>query len=435
MNITIIAIFMIAVIIAAGFQKRIPMFLVLMFVPIAAAFGLGYSLTDISTAILGKMNSNMASAGYLLLFALIYFIMLTESGMFDRLINSILKPFGNHMNVVVLIIMTTAISLLCGLTAQISVTYLIVFPLMMPLYKKYGINRQACFILCQSALAVMMCLPWSSGTINVSMVLGCAPQELASVAIKSSLCMLPAIVLQWFYFAYDHKKRMGTWKMLETTEENDNNDHKKKDNKHLRPTMYWPNLLVFLFLMLCMLAFSVPPYLVFMIGAAYMIVTNYPKDFPGLLAEAGKRYIDLLMMIVGISVYLAVFMDMGMVPVIGELLTGIFPSFLIRYLHIFLLLTIVVFGRYIPSRVYITIYPVLIAIGAQFGINGMMMIAPFLINMTLATGSTPLMATNFLGCSLLEIDSDAYIKKAVRVQSITNVVAIIIGIVFGVIPV
>ena len=79
MNVTLIAILMVLVIVLAAFQKRIPMYLVLMLIPILAALFLGYSLTDISTSIMGKLNETMASAGFLLLFALIYFCLLYTS--------------------------------------------------------------------------------------------------------------------------------------------------------------------------------------------------------------------------------------------------------------------------------------------------------------------------------------------------------------------
>ncbi|MCI9155951.1 MAG: citrate:H+ symporter [Lawsonibacter sp.] len=432
MNITLVAILMVVLIILAGFQKRVPMYLALLFIPVGAALCLGYSIPEISTSLLAKMNDSMASGGYLLLFAIIYFSMLTESGMFETMINGLMRLLGGRMNVILLMILTTAVALLCGLTAQITVTFLIIFPVLLPLYKKYGLSRETCFILCQTGLAVMMILPWSAGAINVSVVLGCEPQELASAASRMALCMIPGIIFQWCYYAYRHKKAVGSFK-LEVVEDVEESTE-KSDNQLRRPKLFWANLLVFVVLMVGLVAFKIPAYLVFMAGAAYMIIVNYPKDFGKIIQKNAARYVDTLLMMLGISVYLAIFMDMGMVKALGETLIAVFPSFLMQHLHIIMLVPIVIFVRYIPSRVYTTLYPVFMAVGAQFGLTGMAVIAPYLVNMTLATGSTPFNTANVVGCSLLELDLNQYCKHAVRIQTVTNIISIAFALIFGVIP-
>lgn len=432
MNVTVVAVIMVLLLVLAVFQKRIPIWLVMILVPVAAALCLGYPIADINTSILGKLNATMSSAGYLLFFALIYFTMLTETGMFETLVNAILKPFGNRMNVIFLLLLTSALSLLCALAQQIMVTYLILFPVLLPLYKRFHMRREYAFILCQTALGAMMWLPWSPGVLNVSVVIGCEPTELSAAASKAAICIIPAMIFQWVYMAWKHKKENGTWAMVEATAED---NIKKEENALARPKLFWPNFLVFVALMVGLIKFSLPPYLVFVAGTAYMILVVYPKDFGPLVAKAGKTFINLFLFMVGISFYLAVFTDMGMTEAIGSLLTSLFPSFLARYMHIILLAVCVVCIRYVPNRVFTMLYPVLIAVGAQFGFSALAMIAPFIINLTLATGSTPLNTPNFLGCSLLDIDSNLYFSTAVKLQSVTNLIAIATAIILGIMPI
>lgn len=59
------------------------------------------------------------------------------------------------------------------------------------------------------------------------------------------------------------------------------------------------------------------------------------------------------------------------------------------------------------------------------------MLAPFVCNMTLATGSSPFTAATHVGVGLLELDVDDYCKKAVPVQSICNILVILIAIAVG----
>lgn len=429
---TVVALAMVLLIVAAPFQKRVPLWLVMMLVPIAAALVLGYPVADISASLTKTMNSTMVSAGYLMFFALIYFTMLTETGMFETIVNAVLKPFGGRMNVIILLVLTTALSLLCAVTAQISITYLILFPLLLPLYKRFGLNREYAFILCQTALAVMMWLPWSPAIVNVSVVLGCDAMELSAAASRVAVCMAPGIVFQWVYMAWRHKKENGTWGLTPAAAGEQAGE--QKENPLARPKLFWINFLVFLVLMAGLIGFSLPPYLVFIAGCAYMIIFVYPNDFGPMVAKAGKTYVNLFTFMMAMSIYLAVFTDTGMNNAIGELLTSLFPGFLTRYMHIILLAVCVVCVRYVPNRVFTLLYPVLVAIGAQFGFSGMAMIAPFIINLTLATGSTPLNPPNFLACSLLEVDSTHYFSTAVKIQSITNLIAIAAAVVMGVMP-
>lgn len=428
-GITVIAILMVVLVILAGFQKRIPMYFALIFIPILAALCLGYSIPEISTAILAKMNESMSSGGYLLLFALIYFSMLTESGMFETVIGALTRLIGDRMNVILLMVLTTVVALICGLTAQITVTFLIIFPVLLPLYKKYNFSREACFILAQTALAIMMIVPWSAGAINVSVVIGCEPAELAAAASKTALCMIPGVLFQYVYFGYKHWKKVGSFKLAVAVK----TEEQKEESGLRRPKMFWPNLLVFLILMVGLVAFSIPPYMAFMAGALYMIVFNYPKEFGKLVIKAAGQYVNVLLMLIGISVYLAVFTDMGMVPAIGDLLISIFPEFLMEYLHVIMLIPIVLIVRFVPSRVYTTLYPVFIAVGAQFGLAPMQVVSPYLVNMALATGSTPFNTATILGCSLLEIDLYKYCRLAVGLQTVTNLISIACGLLFGVI--
>ena len=187
--------------------------------------------------------------------------------------------------------------------------------------------------------------------------------------------------------------------------------------------------------MVGLLAFQLPAYLLFMIGSAYMILVNYPKDFGPLVEKAGKQFMGLFLFMVGISISLAVFTDTGMVTVLGEAIAAYFPNFLARYMHVILLAVCVICIRYVPNRVFTMLYPVLVTVGAQFGFSGLAMIAPFIINLTLATGSTPLNPPNFLGCSLLEIDVDGYCNTAVKIQSVTNLIAIAAAIILGIMPI
>ena len=78
-------------------------------------------------------------------------------------------------------------------------------------------------------------------------------------------------------------------------------------------------------------------------------------------------------------------------------------------------------------------YPVLLSIGSKFGLSGPDVLAPFVCNMTLATGSSPFTPTTHVGVGILGLEINDYCKKAVPLQTISNILVILIAIVFGVV--
>ena len=109
------------------------------------------------------------------------------------------------------------------------------------------------------------------------------------------------------------------------------------------------------------------------------------------------------------------------------------PEFLTRYIHIILAASMVIVIRFIPNKIYNSMYPVLISIGSRFGLAGTDVIAPFVCNMSLATGSSPFTATTHIGTGLLELDVNRYCNRSAAVQTVTNIVIIATAILVGVV--
>jgi len=251
---------MVVVVIGFILWNKIPMNFVMFTIPFICFFLLGYNLTETSTFILNQINTVMSSSGYMLLFGLIYFTMLTETGVFAIIINKMISLLGNKMNAVVVMVMTTAISCVAYLTANMSTTYLIVFPIMLTLYKRYQIDQQYAFILCQTAISAMCWLPWGIGIVNSAMMAGVSPEELASASMPWGLCFIPAIILQWVYFAFVHKKKVGTLGIPQGGAAEAAGEAKQEEaNPNARPKLLWVNLLGFVVVVIALAYLRSPP--------------------------------------------------------------------------------------------------------------------------------------------------------------------------------
>lgn len=350
MSPTLVAILMIALVIGSLFVKRVPMQYALYIVPVFCALLLGYSFTEIGDMFIKQVNTAMQAAGYMCLFAMIYFNMLSQTGMFNTLVKGLLRVTRGRMNIFIVMAMTSLIAAIGMLTATVVTAYLIVFPIMLPFYKKMKFDCASAMIIAQTAIAAMCFLPWG----------------IAVVIALLSLNVMPA-------------------------------------------------------------------YLVFILASFVTIVVDYPNpaDCKKLLAQAGNRFFNTLMMLIGISFFIGIFQGTGMVQSLAESTINSVPEFLTRYIHIILGVVIVVVIRFIPNQIYNSMYPVLVAIGARFGLAGTDVIAPFVCNMTLATGSSPFTATTHVGTSLLDLDINEYCNKAAVIQTVSNIAILALAILVG----
>lgn len=81
MNATLIMAFiLILIVVATVITKKLPFNFVLFIAPVLCALILGHSIEETSTFIVEQLASMMKSAGFMLLFAFLYFQMLTEAG-------------------------------------------------------------------------------------------------------------------------------------------------------------------------------------------------------------------------------------------------------------------------------------------------------------------------------------------------------------------
>ena len=75
MSPTIMAVILLALVVGGILSGKIPMNFVMFAVPVFCLLGLGYNVFEISGFILSKISEIMTSAGWMLLFGLIYFLL------------------------------------------------------------------------------------------------------------------------------------------------------------------------------------------------------------------------------------------------------------------------------------------------------------------------------------------------------------------------
>lgn len=423
----LMAILLIIIVVMTVVTDKVPFNFVLLTVPIIFAFILGDNIFKVSTYVVTQFASLMQSTGFMLLFAFLYFTMLTKTGMFNTIVNFVTSKV--KMNAVILMVLTTLIGGFSILTGNFTPAYLITFPILLPLYKKFNVDRGDAFMIAQTAMSAMCFIPWGIGMAYTASSAGLNATHLSKEGFLWGLCFIPVIIVQLIYFALRHKKINGTFGAInheETVEE------KREEEEFERPKLFWINFLIFVIVMVALGVFQIAPYLVFIFATVITAMLNYPKDYSKIFAEVGPMYVNILVMLLAINVYQAIFNNTGMVKALSEALIQYTPQPLLHYLSIIMLLLCTIIIYFIPFQIFNALYPIFITIGASFGIPAVAMIAPFICNLSLATSVTPTNSSTYIGAGLLDLDVPTYTKRAVPIMTVTNALVIIVAAVTGV---
>ena len=181
--------------------KRLSALIALIIVPILFALFGGFA-PEIGPMMLAGITK-LAPTGVMLMFAILYFALMIDSGLFDPAVRKILKLVkGDPLKVAM---GTVFLTLVVSLDGDGSTTYMICVAAMFPLYKRLGMNPliMTCLMLLSSG--VMNLTPWGGPTARAASALHVDP---ADVFVPMIAPMLLAIA--WLFFlAYQRDVRTG----------------------------------------------------------------------------------------------------------------------------------------------------------------------------------------------------------------------------------
>ncbi len=116
------------------------------------------------------------SNGILFIFSVIYFGVLSDTGLFDVIVGWLVKRAGN--NVIAVTVVTALIATIAHLDGTTAVTVLITIPAMYPVYKKMKIDPRILLCITGACMGVMNLLPWGGPTARAATVLQMDATEL-----------------------------------------------------------------------------------------------------------------------------------------------------------------------------------------------------------------------------------------------------------------
>ena len=165
-------------------------------------------LIPITFALIGGFYANMgpmmlegiqklAPTGIMLMFAILYFGIMIDSGLFDPVINRILKFVkGDPLKIVV---GTAILTIIVSLDGDGTTTYMITVSAMYPLYKRLGMNPLILAGIVMLGAGVTNLTPWGGPTARVMSALGLDASELFTPLIPGMIAGALWVVFVAYY--------------------------------------------------------------------------------------------------------------------------------------------------------------------------------------------------------------------------------------------
>ncbi|RYL92680.1 CitMHS family transporter [Sporolactobacillus sp. THM19-2] len=410
-------------------SRRLSALIALMLVPTFFAIIGGFS-KDIGGMML-KGIQGVAPTGIMIMFAILYFGIMIDSGLFDPLIMRILKVVkGDPLKIA---LGTALLAAVVSLDGDGTTTYMITVSAMLPLYKRIGMKPIILAGIAISASGVMNLLPWGGPTARVLASLNQTTGAVFIPVIPAMAAGLLFVLFIAFHMGRKERKRIGVLKIDGRTLEEQAASAEAVDLK--RPKLVWVNGIMTILLLVCLIIELIPVPALFMLAFALAAMINYPNlklQKERVQAYAGNA-LAVVSMIFAAGIFTGVFTGTKMVDALAAVLIDHVPASLGPY---WALITALISGPFTffmsNDAFYFGIVPLIAKTAASFGVDPAMIGRASLLGLPVHLFS-PLVPSTYLlvgmvGAELGELQR-GFLKWAFGTALVMVAAALLLGII------
>lgn len=372
----------------------------------------------------------------LFIFSVLFFGVMTDAGMFDKIISALMKKVGN--NVVGVALMTCLIAIIGHLDGGGASTFLITIPAMLPVYKRLHMRRETLLLICVTSMGVMNLLPWGGPTMRAASVLGVESNDLWSQILPMQIVGLVLAVGTAIFWGLQEKKRIAKLgdAAVEDVGKYDDSDSEEKNNELARPKNFIFNVILTLAVIIVLVMDIFPSYYVFMVGCALGILVNYrgKKLQNSIIKSHASAGLSMASTILCAGVFLGVLSKSGIMEKMAIMMASVIPASLGRFLPVIIgILSVPLALLFDTDSYFYGLLPVLISVGNQFGVNPAHIAIAMVVCRNCATFISPVAPATYLGIGLAGVEIKDHIKYCFGWQWGVSIVCLVAGLILGVI--
>ncbi|MBU5669747.1 citrate:proton symporter [Peptoniphilus sp. MSJ-1] len=361
-----------------------------------------------------------AKTGIMLLFAILFFSIMLDAGLFDPITEKMIRfAGGDPMKV---LIATAVLAASISLNGDGTTTTLICVAAFLPIYQKLNMKIMNLGVLIIMQNTIMNLLPWGGPTARAMAVMDVGAEILGYLAPGMVLSILYVLFIVAPYMGKKERERLGVKHMTEEEIQELLAVKDPEEQKLRRPDRWAFNAILTIVLIGWLVAgsfidsISVPPLLLFLVGTVIALMVNYPK-----LSDQGKRISDnagdavsVVILVFGAGVFMGLFQGSGLSDAMAKSLTSIIPEKLGHFWGIVIAL-ISAPGTFFISNdgFYFGILPPLAEIGINYGFTNMELALASLMGQAFHLLS-PLVAFIYLLLRLLDLDMGQWQKESAK---------------------
>lgn len=407
--------------------------LILLPVVFAIALGFGPKVGDMALAGIKQV----APTAVMIAFAMFYFMIMIDAGLFDPLIHAILRASkGDPLRVIV---GTALLAGIVSLDGDGATTYIITTSAMLAVHRQLKIHPIILPALAIMQNGVMNITPWGGPTARVMAALNLDASQLFTPLIPGMIvgtCWILFVAYRW---GLSERKRIGIIKVDEEASAALGNVSVELEDcsKELkRPKLFWINLVMTTILLVCLVGGFLPLNVLFMIGTALAMMINYPslKIQSERIAYYGTNVLPNISMVLGAGIFTGIMSGTKMIDAMAKTLTNNIPESMGSHLALITGLTSLPFDYFLTNDAfYFGIVPILAKTAATFGISAAEIGRASLV----AQGChllSPLVASTYILIGLNGVTLEELTKKAMLPSIMTSIIMLVTAIILGVIP-
>lgn len=395
-----------------------------------------YSVSEMGDFIKNGV-SGVHSTAALFIFSVLFFGIMTDAGMFDRIINALMKKVGN--NVIGVAMMSCIIAMIGHLDGGGASTFLITIPAMLPVYKKLKMRPTTLLLICVTAMGVMNLLPWGGPTMRSASVLGIEANVLWMKLLPMQIVGIIIALFTAFFWGTVEKKRgagINSTLTIEDTSITEETANSKDRSALVRPEKFWFNICLTLFIIVCLIFLPVPSYFTFMLGCVAALLVNYPgaKIQNKIIKSHSGPALMMASTILAAGVFLGVLEESEIMNHMANILASFIPQSMGRFLPLIIgVLSVPLTMMFCTDSYFYGLLPVLIGVGDKFGVDPAHIAIAMVVCRNCATFISPVVPATFLGVGLAGIEIKDHIKTSFFWIWGVSLVCMLAGLVLGVI--
>ncbi|MCX4668363.1 citrate:proton symporter [Streptomyces sp. NBC_01381] len=425
---------------------------------------------------------NLAPTAAMLMFAIVYFGVMIDVGLFDPIVRAILRFC--KADPVRIVVGTALLAAIVSLDGDGSTTFMITVSAMYPLYKRLKMSLVVMTGVAATANGVMNTLPWGGPTARAATALKVDAADIFVPMIPALAMGLVAVFLLSYALGLRERKRLGMLSLDEVLEKEtasetvlvgtgggtdgrtsltkkttggtgatggagsgtdaDAADEADEDDGFqgldpnratLRPKLYWFNAGLTVLLLTAMIMEWLPIPVLFLLGAALALTVNFPHmpDQKARIAAHAENVLNVTGMVFAAAVFTGVLQGTGMVDSMAKWLVDAIPSGMGPHMGLVTgLLSLPLTYFMSNDGFYFGVLPVLAEAGQAHGV-GTLEIARASIAGQALHMSSPLVPAVYVLVGMAKVEFGDHTKFTVKWAVLTSLVVLGSGILFGII--